>query len=185
MRYFKPELLARYRSSDNAVADAAATEWEEALAAYQARFKSIRDKLPLGVRRLCAKTSLHDAKVLGAAWNDREPLFGIMIQLEGARGKTGEVLELNYSPVVGPKGGVDIRKPVSAEASARKDIHVLYDEFDFDEEHAFCIHTLLLTDGREIAIRFHKLTVRWIGQVFTPMQLTEQEVKWPSAESLT
>ena len=184
MKYFKPELLARYRSSDDGVADAAAKEWEEALAAYQARFKVVRGKLPPGVRRLCSKVSLHDAKVLGVAYGNEQPLFGIMLQLEGSQGQRGEVLELNYHPVVGEKGGIHIGTHSSSERAAHRDVWILYDEFDFDEEHAFCTHSLLLTDGREIEIRFHNLTVRRLKQVFTPPHLPEGEVKWPLADTI-
>jgi len=182
MKYFKPELLARYRSSDDGVADAVAKEWEEAITAYQARFKSVRSKFPSGVRRLCSKVSLHDAKVLGAAYNDRQPLFGILLQVEGLPRQSGEVLELKYHPVAGPNGGVRISTHASTEREARKGVWVLYDEFDLDEEHAFFTHALLLTDRREIEIRFHNLTFRWLGHVFTPPELTEGEVKWPLAE---
>jgi hypothetical protein len=184
MKYFKPELLARYRSSDDGVAEAAAKEWEEALAAYQARFKSISGKLPAGVRSLCSKMSLHDARFLGAAWNEQKPLFGIMLRLEGSRGQSGEVLELHYHPVVGPKGGVGIRMHASSEKTVHKEVWILYDEFNLDEEHAFFTHSLLLTDGREIEIRFHNLTVRRLGRVFTPTELTEGEVKWPLADTI-
>jgi len=183
MKYFKPELLARYRSSDDGVADAAAKEWEEATAAYQARFKSVRGKLPASVRRLCSKSSLHDAGVLGVARNDRKPLFGILLRLEGSHGQSGEVLELSYHPVVGPKGGIEITTHASSQSKVRRGVWVLYDEFDINEEHAFFTHSLLLCDGREIEIRFHNLTVRRLDQVFTPAELTQREVKWPLAET--
>lgn len=184
MKYFKPELLTRLRSRDDNVADAAAMEWEEATAAYQARFKKVRDKLPVGVRRLCSKVSLHDARVLGAACSTRNPLFGILLRLEGSAGESGEVLELTYHPVAGPNGGVHIGTHAPSETTARNGVWVLYDEFDIDEEHAFFTHSLLLSDGREIDIRFHSLAVRRLGQVFTPTELTEGEVKWPLAESM-
>jgi hypothetical protein len=108
-----------------------------------------------------------------------------MVQLEGSAGKNGEVLELSYHPVAGPSGGVAIRMPAGAAQQLRRDARILYDEFDLNEEHAFFTHSLLLTDGREIEVRFHSLTVRRIGHVFTPTELTEREVKWPLAESLT
>ncbi len=48
--------------------------------------------------------------------------------------------------------------------------------------HSFFTHALLLSDGREIDIRFHHLTVRRLGQVYTPTELTERDVIWPLAE---
>jgi hypothetical protein len=183
MKYFKPELLARCRSRDDNVADAAAREWEEALAAYQARFTSIRSQFPGGVRRLCSRFTLHDARVLGVASSSkRKALFGMLLRLEGAPGRPGEILELNYHPVAGPNGGVKIKPPESSQQVARKDVWILYDEFDLDEEHAFFTHSLLLTDGREIEIRFHNLTVRQLDEVATPFELTPGEKKWPLAE---
>jgi hypothetical protein len=182
MKYFKPELLARYRSSDESVAEAAATEWDEATAAYTERFKSIRSKLPPGVRRLCSKVSLHDARLLVAAWSDRQPIFDILLRLPRSQGQSGEVLELNYHPVAGPNGGVNLGT-VSG-GSAPRVVHVLYDEFDLDEEHGFFTHSLLLTDGRELEIRFHRLTCRWLQHVQSPPELPEGEVKWPLAESV-
>ena len=140
--------------------------------------------MPVGVRRLCSKVSLHDTRVLGAAWTDRKPLFGILLRLEGSQGKSGEVLELNYHPVVGPNGGINIRTNTSSERNALGEVRVLYDEFDLDEEHAFFTHSLLLTDGRELEIRFHSLTVRRLMHVLTPTVLTEGEVKCPLAETV-
>ena len=52
MKYFKPDLLARCRSLDDQVAEAAAQEWEQAITDYRARIKAIRLRLPTGARRL-------------------------------------------------------------------------------------------------------------------------------------
>src|SRR5438552_5952067 len=52
MKYFKPDLLARCRSLDDEVAEAAAQEWEQAITDYRARIKAIRLRLPTGARRL-------------------------------------------------------------------------------------------------------------------------------------
>ncbi len=179
MKYFKPELLARYRSSDDRVAEAAATEWEEALAAYQARFKSIRGKLPVGVRRF-SKVSLHDARYLGAALDKQQPLYGLLLQLEGLPGQSAEVLELKYQPVPGPNGGIHIMMHTSSERKPRKGVWLLYDEFDLDEAQDFFTHTLLLTGGWEIEIRFLNFSIRRL----TPTELAEGKVTWPSAESV-
>jgi hypothetical protein len=184
MNYFKPELLARYRSSEDDVAEAAAQEWDEATVAYRARFKSVRAKLPNNVRRLCSKDSLHDATLLGVAISMQKPFFGMFVQLEGSSGKPGEVLELGYHTVAGPKGGMQVGTLPASLGNNRGSVHILYDEFDLDEEHAFFTHAILLSDGREIDIRFHNLSVRRIGHLFTPTELTEREVKWPLAASI-
>jgi len=184
MKYFKPELLARCRSRDDDVADAAAKEWDEAADAYQARFKAIESLLPGEVTRLCSRFSLHDAKMLGAAFATREgALFGILLQLEGVPGHLGEILQLNYHPVAGPHGGVNVKPPDSS-SGVRRDVWVLYDEFDLDKEHGFFTHSLLLSDGREIEVRFHGLVLRLLDQVVTPTHLPAGERKWGTAEAV-
>lgn len=182
MKYFKPELLARCRSRDDDVAEAAATEWEEAVAAYQKRFDAISPQLPGEVGRLCSRFPLHDAKMLGAAFATETALFCILLQLEGEAGHTGKVLELKYLPVAGPNSGVIIKTHHSIQGASRRDVWVLYDEFDLDEEHRFFTHSLLLTDGREIEVRFTNLTVVLLDEVVTPVHLTDCERKWPAPE---
>ena len=182
MKYFHAELLARCRSHDDDVAEVAAKEWDEALAAYQARFKAVRSQMPAGVRRLYSQFSLHDARMLGAAYWTRKALFGVLLRLEGVPGCPGEILELNYHPVAGPNGGVNVKTHNSLEGGSRRDVWVLYDEFDLDEEHGFFTHSLLLTDGREIEVRFNGLMVRLLDEVVTPVQLIEGERKWLPAE---
>jgi hypothetical protein len=180
MKYFKPELLARCRSRDDSVAETVANEWEEAVAAYPARFKAIRPQLPRAVRQLCSRFSLHDAKMLGAAFGTRKALFGILIKMEGPAGAASDILELNYLPVEGPNGGVNVKAPT--QVGSPKDVWVLYDEFDLDEEHGFFTHSLLLTDGREIEVHFKNLTVKYLDEVLTPEQLTERQ--WRTAEAV-
>jgi hypothetical protein len=160
MRFFKPELLARCRSSDDDVADAAAKEWDAAAAAYRARFQSIRAKLPLGVRRLVSSVSLHDARFLVVAIGKEKPFFGILVQVAGSSGQAGEVLELDYDSVAGPIGGVHVRSHPSLADSGQGNVQILYHEFDIDEAHSFFLHTVLLSDGREIEVRFRRLALR-------------------------
>lgn len=180
MRYFKPELLARSRSQDDEVAEAAAKEWEEATAGYEARFNVIAPRLPGGAGELCSRFSLHDAKVLGAAFATEKAMFVILLRLEGASGQIGKVLELNYLPMAGPTGGVAVKPNASLQGRSHKDVWVLYDEFDFNEECRFCTHSLLLTDGREIEVRFTDMKVLLLDEVVTPGYLTEGERKWPT-----
>ena len=64
LRAHTPELLARSRSADDDVAEAAAARWEKAIAAYNARLQKIRPFLPPGARQLLRRVSLHDAQYL-------------------------------------------------------------------------------------------------------------------------
>src|SRR5689334_15240213 len=44
MKYFKPKLLARCRSLDDDIADAAAAQWDKAIVAYREHLRAIRPK---------------------------------------------------------------------------------------------------------------------------------------------
>jgi hypothetical protein len=96
MRYFTPELLARSRSPDDDVSEAAADEWEQAVAKYNAELDSIRPDLPPGVRALLASCSLHDARILSISEARRRPRLSLLIQLEGRPTRPGDLLELQY-----------------------------------------------------------------------------------------
>jgi hypothetical protein len=185
MKFLQPEMLARSRSANDAVAEAAADQWDTALVAYRARFKAIRNRLPVAVRRLCVRVALHDALLLGAARAEHRPFFALLVRLEGTAGEPGEVLELVYHPVAGPHGGLEIRThPCLDDNPPGQSVRVLYDEFDVHEAHAFFTHALLLSDGREIDIRFHSMTWRRLGTVFAPAELPQGAVRWPLVESV-
>jgi hypothetical protein len=125
---------------------------------------------------------LHDAKVLGAAFATEKALFSLLLQPEVSSDNSSKILELNYRPVAGVHGGINIKTQTSEAVDARHDVWVLYDEFDIDEKHGFFTHLLLLTDGHEIEIRFNGLNVRLLDEVITPFQLTQGERKWPTVE---
>lgn len=176
MNYFDPQLLARCRSRDDDEADAAAAEWDRAAERYRARFDAIADRLPAAVARLCADFSLHDAKLLGAAVAE-QAYFGVLLQLPGAAG----VLHLEYRPAAGQDGGVVVsRHAALGRAEPSRDVWVLYDEFD--ERPGAFVHRLLLSDGREVEVRFDDLGVRLLSRVVQPPSLAEGELKWPAAE---
>src|SRR6266849_562695 len=50
MKYFTPELMARIGSPDDAVAKAAAAEWDQSLERYEQRLEQIRAEMPPHVR---------------------------------------------------------------------------------------------------------------------------------------
>lgn len=182
MNYFKPELLARCRSLDDAVAEAAAQEWEEVLIAYRLRYRAIKERLPVGARLLSSRVCLHDAKVMGVSFGERKPRFSLRVQLDGSFNHSGGLLELKYHPVGGPHGGVGFRKQAPDGKGATEPLWVLYDEFDVNEERAFFTHSLLMTSGFEMQVRFHSLRVRRVEEVISPLELTEQERTWPLTE---
>jgi hypothetical protein len=182
MKYFKPELLARCRSLED-VAEAAAEEWERAIVAYRARTRAIRLRLPSPARRLLSRVALHDAKVLAIALGRKQPRFTLLVRLEDTPSQPGEILELNYLSVAGEHGGVTFRKHPQLDRGAAGLGSILYDEFDLDEQRAFFTHSLLLTGGYEIEVRFHALRVRRLEEVLLPpTTLTEVERTWPLVE---
>jgi hypothetical protein len=73
MRHLKPELLVRSRSLDDAVSEAAADEWEEAVAKYNAELDAMRSDLPPGVCSLLTSCSLHDARILSISEARQKP----------------------------------------------------------------------------------------------------------------
>lgn len=178
MNYFQPDVLVRCRSRDDDVAEAAAREWEKGITAYQARLRAIRNLLPAGARKFNANVALHDAELLGVAFGKRRPRVRLLLRLAGAGGQPGEMLELTYGPVRGPNGGVAFQTHPQLGSSSPQAVWVLYDELDLDEERAFFTHRLLLSDGREVEIRFHTLQVRYLEEVVSPLQLTAIEKKW-------
>jgi len=183
MKYFKPDLLARCRSLDDDIAEAAAEEWERARVAYHTRLKAIRSSLPPVVRRLVSTVSLHDAKVLSVSFGKRKPRFALRVQLEGTKNQPGEVLELSYHPVVGPNGGVAFRKHPKIGNGSQGSHWVLYSEFDVDEDRGFFIHSLLLTGEIEMEIRFHTLYIQCLEEVVSPLDLDEEEQTWPLVQA--
>lgn len=179
MKYFTPDLLARCRSLDDDVAEAAAEEWERTSAAYAARLKAIRSSLPRDVRSLLATTSLHDAKLLSLSFGKRERRFFLRVRLEGTGEQPGDVLELRYHPVAGPNGGVALRKHSDSGSATPGSYWVLCSEFDADEERGFFTHSLLLTGGVELEVRFHSVSIQRLEEVASPLELGEVGRTWP------
>jgi hypothetical protein len=66
MKYFTPDLLARFGSDDAAVATPAQEELEEASRAYAKHLKQIKGQLPTRFRKFQEKYYLHDARVVMA-----------------------------------------------------------------------------------------------------------------------
>ena len=173
MRYFQPAILARIRSLDDDVSEAASEEWRQAADAYLRRFGEIRRWMPVGVRKLRSRFSLHDAKVVGIAADEDGPRLTLLLQIGPTAGRPAVALGLAYHLVAGPAGGCPRhRHPEIAEANEAT--WVLYDEFDMDGERSHFIHRLLLTDGTELEMRFHSLNVFRLGGEVRPLKDAEQ-----------
>ncbi len=153
MKHFTPNLLAQCRSLDPGVADAAAAKWQRRAEAYRKRIQAIRSRLPVGVRRLMRSMTLHDANLITvnhAEANGRSQLF-LSFRLAGKGGKTG--VQLRYDRV-------KTLKVLSHDGAVSPDteIFALYDEFDLLAD-GTVTHSILLTGGLEIRVRFTNLYV--------------------------
>jgi hypothetical protein len=183
MKYLTPKVLARRRLLEADVAEAAAEKLEQASNAYRARIKAIRSRLPRDVRHLLSAVSLHDAKVLSVSFGKPKPVFILRVQLEGARNHPGEVLELIYQVVAGQKRGVAFRKHRPFEEAPDDSHWALNNEFDADEDRGFFTHSLLLTSGVEIEVRFRSLSVQSLEAVASPLPLGKEKRTWPLVEA--
>jgi hypothetical protein len=168
VKYFTPELLARYRSTDDAIADAASDEWERACEAYAENLKSIRPGLSSAVRRLLRRFSLHDAKVLAMA-ADEVPHFSIFLELENPKGKADRHLELRYRLVGGAKKGYEwVRHPMLA-GDGKPFGWWMYDEMDVSDGPVPAMtHSILFTGGEELRLTFFSLSCRRLDFLFPP-----------------
>ena len=104
MKYMTAELIARFRSEDDAVAEPAVEEWERRGEAYRSRLAEIAPSLPPGVRPLL-RYPLHDARVLAIAADDT-PSFSFFLELAGPAASRGKYLELRYRLVGRAKDGL-------------------------------------------------------------------------------
>lgn len=184
MKYFKPELLARYRSPDDDIAEAAAAEWEANTIAYGKRLAAIRKRLPPSVRGFLGRYTLHDAKLLAIAVGRKQPTFSLQVGLEGSPTQPGPILEIKYRIVVGNRGGVAFTRhaPFASEPSSLG--WILYDEFDAPEKGDSFVHSLLLSTGLELAIRFQAMGVQEQDEVAVePLELPAGKMTWPLVEA--
>jgi hypothetical protein len=153
MKYFKAELLAKCRSMDDDVADAAAKKWQQAIVAYRTHLREIRGRLPMNARRLMSKYVLHDAKVPQSGFAKDANLFVVLIQIEGSSSQPGNMMQLYYTlpnqHSVFTTGTIPIEsKPGS---------WILYNEFALSKQANTFMHSILLSDDTEWLIRFHDL----------------------------
>jgi hypothetical protein len=159
MKFFTPELLVRFRSADDDIADQANKEWERAIERYRRRFQRIRYRLPESLRVFDREQCLHDAEVFGPAWLPLPPLrverrvvVLIAQQINTMLPETQHTLAiLEYSVATDPV----IEKPVSDESFRESPAPQWeYDEIDLIEPSLFS-HEILFSDGRVVKMLFH------------------------------
>jgi len=153
MRYFTQELLDRFRSADDDVADAADAEWEKASEAYRAAVDAMA--LPPDVLSLARDYCFHDdyVRAMSRFSRDGSPnSVGMLIVKLEQRGLRREIVYANAHYV----------EPVSLVGT-----HWLYDEVEALRhapspgargESDWYLHRIL-TDRGEVTIRFKSVTV--------------------------
>lgn len=163
MNYFTPDLLGRFGSPDEDIANAASEEWDQVHAAYQNHLRAIRSALPRAARSLLRHFCLHDARVLTLATLQGDPpTFSIFLGLAAPR---DEGVQLTYRLVNRPKL---LRHPPLAEDGTP--LEWLYDEFDLQQAkpaRAFT-HAILLTGGWELRLTFRDLKLARYQKVLAP-----------------
>jgi len=157
VNHFTPERLVRLQDrSDERKFLAALDEWEHALASYQEQLTRIRSELPGDLPQLLDTVSLHDARVLDMWWGGRSQCtITLHTEADPAR-----LVVLTYS-LAGPP---EVHPDVLPEAVRSRPVSWLYDELDFAGAGqpggpAF-VHSILLSDGREVRLLFRNVTVK-------------------------
>lgn len=166
MKYFTPERLVRLqdRSSEQQFL-AALDDWERALERYRLQLNSIQRELykfppqPLrNVRRLLkflTTGSFHDARVLDMYWGGRSR-FRITLHPES---QPARLAILTYSLTQPPQ----IKRNVLPELLRSEPIAWLHDELSLNDStgkgNPDFRHSILLSDGSEVRLRFGYATV--------------------------
>lgn len=158
MRFFAPELAAKYNSSNEAEADAADEEWEAALVAYANHLNTIRSTVPPDCFEL-TEINLHDAEILvceehHAGRSHRSRSVAVLSVKQNH-----EVVSLIYQ-LVGPVR--ESMTPGNWPFSLARP-HWLYDELDLCSTQTGClVHRVLSSDGRVREFPFESLLVQRI-----------------------
>jgi hypothetical protein len=153
MKYMTPELIARFRSADDAVAEPAGEEWERRGEEYRRYLSRIEQHLPEAVRRLLDDYSLHDAKVLTMAGDERS-YFSLFLEPETSRNPQDKYLELRYKITEPVRGLVHGELAGDGKPLA----WWLYDEVELVDRNApVCTHSVLLSGGCELQISFSSI----------------------------
>jgi hypothetical protein len=177
MKYMTPDLLTRSRSLDEDVAEDARTRWEEGGVQYKAHLKAIWASLPKSVRHLWRRFNLHDAKILTMAL-DQAPHFSIILQLDNPRSPLDQLIELKYRLVGGVASGFTLRRHPALAGDGKPLQWWLYDEIDVQSQNqiSLFVHSILLTGGYELELRFFDLGIRRLRRFFSPSLDLPEEV---------
>jgi len=169
MRFFTPELYARFNSAKRDEADKADEQWESAIRGYRKHLDRIRERLAPEVREL-ADLCLHDAELLSPD-QSLQPLVSVRLESVGPEAlwraisvmplkQDRELMTLVY--VLFDR--IRHRPPPRGWRFSKLRPHWLYDEIDLDALQAgHFLHRVLLSDGRTLEIPFISAVVRRVS----------------------
>jgi hypothetical protein len=165
MKYFTPDLLARFGSSDEAVADAAEELWDQKQKEYKKYLQSIWQELPPGVKKLLKRFYLHDARVLTVARDERQSV-SIFLRLDGVDGPGDGLVELKYKL----EGQIKVIRQQEAPSNGAPLKRWLYDEMALvsGEGPRIFLHSILFSGGWELQIPFSRLSCIRLRQFVSP-----------------
>jgi hypothetical protein len=160
MKHFTPERYAALQDfSGDAAMSAADTTWEHAAERYDAYYRSIEPALPAEYRRLQEAYYLHDALVLYLGQQDNR--FVIALRLDPP---PHQVIQVTYALTEEPRITRDI---IPAEHCERGPGRWLCDEVELvAQSPPSCVHSILLSDGREVQLPFRALRVEEVQASF-------------------
>jgi len=169
MKYFTKDLLERYGSQDDAVANSADAEWETAIDRYEAYLQTIRPDMPESLRQLEDGFCFHDARIL--SMGRRDDTFVISLQLDMP---PNELVTIIYIL----SGAPEINKEPFADGKDTPLPWWLYEEIEqvgTDDGKHF-VYSILFSNGWEITLPFREVQVSLAepvyplpGTVFVPM----------------
>jgi hypothetical protein len=159
MKYFTPELLVRFASEDDEVADRANDEWERAIKRYRRHYKKIEPHLPEPLRKFHADHCLHDADVFGPAklsasslpWNVPDVVIVAQNENTVRPEDPHALLFLRYVVTEEPVVEIPLRAAYFHEAQPIW----LYDEIDLVKPGVYS-HEILLSNGRVVRLKFRE-----------------------------
>jgi hypothetical protein len=162
MKFFTPDLVLRFGSTDDAVADAAHEEWEKVNQKYLDHLERIRPQLPRAVRSFLRNFCLHDARLLALGVGADQLQLSLFLELDSPRDH-GILLTYHLS-----RRPELIKHPELAELGTP--IEWLYDEFDLARRATLpaTTHFILFTGGRELRLAFRALRVLVFEKVLAP-----------------
>ena len=126
-----------------------------ALLRYEEHLARIRAELPVALRRMVETVYLHDARVLAMSWGGKSR-FIITWQPES---DPSRLVVLAYSLVAPPQ----VNEGALPDATRSEPAAWLYDELDAADstgaQGRVFSHDILLSDGREVQLRFRNVIV--------------------------